>query len=187
MTTQKHKDEIFDMVERGVTKTLKCIQKNPDVTTSKIPGLCMYYALIGGIVLKGLGFDPKVQGGTMTWPCGKDEDGPLYFSYLWTEAESGKWLIAGVPVLEIHSWLSVDGEVVDFCTRHLPFACKETARIEWTAPAPPRYVWMPEDTLPAQVVYKSYPKAEGQVMQIMMNLWAGHNKAFTLGMEATKQ
>jgi len=187
VTTQERKDEIFDMVERGVTKTLKCTHRKPGITTSKIPGLCMYYSLVGGTILRELGFTPKVQGGTMTWPCGKDAEGPLYFSYMWNEVEAGRWIIAGVPVPEIHSWLSVDGEVVDFCTRHLPFACKETAGLEWTEPHPPRYMWMTEDDLPERVVYKSYPKAENQVMHITSNMYRWHAKAFSLGMEAARR
>jgi hypothetical protein len=63
---------------------------------------------------------------------------------------------------EMHCWVGIvdSQEIVDFTTRHLKAACAAVG-MEWSAAAPPRYLWCKAKEPPDWVVYR--PNREASI------------------------
>lgn len=124
------------------------------------PGLCLYYAHHTAAVLWRHRYRAVIQAGSLQWPRlrPEDDDGVVatHFAYEWspTTPESAMSVALG-NLPEVHVWVGlVDRqEIVDFTTRHLR-ASSLALGLEWTAAAPPDYLWCSAQDTPERVVYR---------------------------------
>lgn len=125
-----------------------------------IEAACLYWA---GLACDELWSRYRVrtilQAGTMEWPCSATDDGvaPTHFGYVW-ERDSlvTHSMIAQQLMPEIHVWAAIPtrNEIVDVTTCYLIRQAKHRACIEWTATAPPDFLWVRADQIPDRVIYQ---------------------------------
>ena len=150
-----HRAKIINEIERAVSRL------------PEQPGQCLYYAHHTARILWRHGHKVVIQAGSLQWPRVRreEDDGKVrtHFAYEWNldDPKSRAALEAG-QLPELHVWTGlVDQQVlIDFSTRHLQVAARK-AGLEWTALAPPRFLWCPATALPDWVVYR--PNAEATI------------------------
>lgn len=131
---------------------------------------CLYWAGMVCHVLHARGVRAILQAGTHMWPCMGEDDGvsATHFSYVWEPDHplSVNALAAG-GMPEMHVWVGVPatGEIIDVTTCYLVKQARVRAGINWTAPAPPDYLWSSKP--PTGVVYRPNREATMLAMRFL--------------------
>lgn len=124
-------------------------------------GACLFACVAGVAILKQHGLKPRLLAGTLQWPRIKrsEDDGvcATHFSYVFENSDVTRERFMAGNLPELHCWLEVDGEIVDFATGDFPKQCNLVLGLPWTSEPPPPFLWAKEP--PPFVIYEAHPIA----------------------------
>jgi hypothetical protein len=182
MTAKELKDRIVKEARAWVAR------HHPMALTT--PGRCVYDAAAVIACAREHGVTLCVQAGSALWPHKRPEEddgvSPSHFGYVWDPQAVGvvsrvqecrhALRNGGTAILpEIHVWAGDvrTQELVDLTTRYWPEQAMRVAQLEWTAPAPPDYLW--HDEVDAGISYEPFEDASRLAYEFCRKIWDDAN------------
>ena len=150
--------QIFDTQIGGCPKTM----------SRQGRGFCPHWTWAVIMAAQESGYPLRLQAGTASWtyvhPRLDDGVRPLNFTYYWEGLNSPavRSALASNMLPEMHVWAKdpKSGDIIDLSTAYWPNIVEASMPGErWSAPKPPKFLWVHPRDLTTQARYKAHPDA----------------------------